>query len=203
MTNEIQIEQWFPKYIYIVNKLLTENLPKYKKWINELFDINGELKRTPELNVNSTHELTTIHTQNLFDDLTAEFTKHSNVFARNLGYEGKLQILNMWVNKVKHGEYLFPHVHPGSIISGAYYVESDNPQDVIKFYDSPHSMYAIPEKITNLNFAHCEYECIPGRLVLFQSNFVHGCPALVGDSKIVISFNTHYETTQGENNENQ
>ena len=192
MNSEARIEQWFPKSIYIVNELLLENLPKYKKWIDELFEINGELKRTPELNVNSTHELTTIQTQNVFSDLTAEFTKHANVFAQKLGFERKLQIANMWTNKVKHGEYLFPHVHPESVISGAYYVESDNPQDVIKFYDSPHSMYAVSENITNLNFADCQYECTPGRLLLFQSNFPHGCPALVGNSKIVISFNTSF-----------
>ena len=35
MTSEARIEQWFPKNIYIVNELLVEDLPKYKKWITE------------------------------------------------------------------------------------------------------------------------------------------------------------------------
>ena len=194
MTSEARIEQWFPKNIYIVNELLVGDLPKYKKWIDELFEINGELKRTQELNVNSTHELTSIHNQDMFNDLTTEFIKYVNDFAQKLGFQRKLEMANMWTNKVKRGEYLFPHVHPESVISGAYYVESDNSQDVIKFYDSPHSMYSVPENTTNLNFTDCQYECTPGRLILFQSNFPHGCPALVGDSKIVISFNTSFIT---------
>lgn len=183
------IEQWFPKPLYIVNDFMIDDLPTYKTWLNDLFSLNGDLKRTEELNVNSTHNMTTLHTQDVFRELCNEIMRHATQFVRMLGYQGSLYINNMWANRVVKGEYLFPHNHPNSMLSGAYYIESDHPEDVIKFYDNPTNMLPAPDEYTNLSYDYCTYRCQPGRLILFKSDFIHGCPGLKGDSKIVMSFN--------------
>jgi uncharacterized protein (TIGR02466 family) len=114
------------------------------------------------------------------------------VFARTLGYEfadDDLQLLNMWANLSQRGEYLFPHCHPGSVISGAYYVESTSLNDVIKFYDNPQNMVPPANKPNEYSFEFVQYPCLEKRLLLFRSDLMHGCPALVGERKMVISFN--------------
>jgi uncharacterized protein (TIGR02466 family) len=189
MTSKPIVEQWFPKPLYIVNDFMVNELPVYRKWLYELFSLNDDMKRTEELNVNSTHNMTTLHTLDIFRNLSNEITKNATQFVRMLGYSGDLFINNMWANHVVKGEYLFPHNHPNSMLSGAYYIESDHPEDVIKFYDNPMNMLPAPDEYTSLSYDYCAYRCQPGRLILFKSDFIHGCPALKGESKIVMSFN--------------
>ena len=82
----------------------------------------------------------------------------------------------------------FPHTHPGSIISGAYYIKTA-PDNAIAFYDK-YEVITLPEEDTIYNGSPITYKCLPGRLLLFKSDFIHGNPGQesIGE-KIVISFN--------------
>ena len=63
--------------------------------------------------------------------------------------------------------------------------------DVIKFYNNINDM-SLPiaeDKFNEFNYQTCTHQCVPGKLMIFKSDFLHGCPTLKGNEKIVVSFN--------------
>jgi uncharacterized protein (TIGR02466 family) len=191
VNNEAKIEQWFPKPIYLLDNFLVDEVEQIDTWLSEMFMFNSEFKRTPELNVNSTHNQINLEQEKFFAGFVKELTIEAKKFATVLGYDLSQQVLkleNMWSNLSLTGDYLFPHNHPGSFISGAYYVDCGD-RDVIKFYDNPQNMISPAPFPNSYSFEDVSYKCIPARLIMFKSDFMHGCPALVGERKIVISFN--------------
>ncbi len=194
VTNKIvspRIETWFPKLIYVVDDICKNNLKSYEK---EIKKIKNETVRTPSFNVDSSHlKDRKLHTNKVFKNLSMEIETHSRLFLSYMGYSEnyikKCCIDDMWFNISNKGDFLFPHTHPGSILAGAFYVKTTE-NNVITFYDDSNNTYEPPENITNLSMTKCEYQCIPGRLLLFRSNFIHSTPKqeLEGE-KIVISFN--------------
>lgn len=190
--NRHEIETWFPRPIFVKNNFCAKENEVLREWLLEFFAINGEFKRTDELNVNTTHERHDLALEPVFADFREALIKEVKTFATAIGYgqlSEKIYLQNMWSNISRKGEYLFPHNHPESFISGAYYVECSSTRDVIKFYDNINSMIAPAPTPNKYSFQDVKYQCLPTRLLLFRSDFLHGCPALVGDRKIVISFN--------------
>jgi len=191
VNNEAKIEQWFPKPIYLLDNFCSETIEEMDIWLSEMFLFNSDFKRTPELNVNSTHNQVNLEKESFFAEFIRKLTNEARKFAVALGYDLREQHLileNMWSNLSVEGDYLFPHNHPSSFISGAYYVDCGD-KDIIKFYDNPQNMISPAPFPNKYSFEDVSYKCIPARLLMFKSDFMHGCPALVGDRKIVISFN--------------
>lgn len=191
VNNEAKIEQWFPKPIYLLDNFCLDKIEAMDVWLSEMFMFNSDFKRTPELNVNSTHNQVNLEKEKFFEEFIYLLTNEAHKFATILGYNFRTQELkleNMWSNLSLKGDYLFPHNHPSSFISGAFYVDCDD-DDVIKFYDNPQNMISPSPAPNNYSFEDVAYRCIPARLIMFKSDFMHGCPALVGERKIVISFN--------------
>lgn len=196
MTSTPLIEKWFAKPIYLVNDFHLDSLPKYKTALETIFDGEKDFKRTPQLNVQSTHNAPNLHLNPVFAHFVDDLKEHIFAFMTALGYStglDRVKINSMWSNRTLKGEYLFPHVHPHSIISGAFYVHIESEEDVIMFFDNVGSMVMSSAVATPLSYENCSYSCTPGRLLLFRSDLQHGCPALKGDSKIVISFNAEIE----------
>lgn len=190
--NRGHIDQWFAKPIYVRDGFCHKENILLKKYLSEFFLFNADFKRTHELNVNTTHLVHHFDEDELFQPFIAELTKEVSLFARTIGYtfeDDNLELLNMWSNLSLRGEYLFPHCHPGSVISGAYYVEITSPDDVIKFYDNTQNMVPPANEPNRYSYEYAQYPCAENRLLLFRSDLMHGCPALVGERKIVISFN--------------
>lgn len=190
--NKPKIEAWFPKPIFIYDDFADKHHSSINEWLLEFFAVNGEFKRTAELNVNTTHEVHDISQDEIFSGFIADLSVQVKQFASAIGYSNladRIHLQNMWSNISRNGEYLFPHNHPSSLISGAYYVECSSDRDIIKFYDNPQAMLPPPTPNNQFGFEDVSYQCKPKRLLLFKSDMMHGCPALVGDRKIVISFN--------------
>lgn len=186
------IDQWFAKPIYVRDGFSTKEGVLLKQYLSEFFIVNADFKRTHELNVNTTHMTHHFEKDSYFSPFVDSLNREVAIFLRTIGYvfrDDDLKLLNMWSNLSQRGEYLFPHCHPGSIISGAYYVESTSPEDVIKFYDNPQGMIPAAANPNQYSYEYAQYQCTENRLLLFKSDLIHGCPALVGDRKIVISFN--------------
>lgn len=192
MNNSIdpRIETWFPKLIYLIDDVCTDSLSKYK---TEIKKNKIQTKRTQILNVDSTHiNFRKLHTIEIFSNLVNQIEKNFEIFLKYIGYSEdyikNCHVVDMWYNISNKGDFLFPHSHPGSILAGAFYVTATKNNKII-FYDN-HNNYEPPENITNLSMSTCEYQCVPGRLLLFRSDFVHATPKQeeVGE-KIVISFN--------------
>lgn len=191
-SEKAKIETWFAKPIYVNNNFATKQHESIHQWLLEFFAINGEFKRTSELNVNTTHEVHDLVHEPVFTDFRILLEKEVQFFANQIGYTriaDKMKIQNMWSNISRTGDYLFPHNHPSSLISGAYYVECDSPKDVIKFYDNPQAMLPPADVVNEFSYEDASYQCFPKRLLLFKSDLMHGCPALKGERKIVVSFN--------------
>lgn len=190
-SKEAKIEQWFPKPIYLLDGFYSDGVEDINSWLTEMFLFNGDFKRTPELNVNSTHTQLDLSKEDFFSPFIDLLTEEVAKFSIALGYDlqnQKLKLENMWSNLSVRGDYLFPHNHPSSFISGAYYVDCGD-RDVIKFYDNPQNMISPSPSPNRFSFEDVSYSCFPSRLIMFKSDFMHGCPALVGERKIVISFN--------------
>jgi uncharacterized protein (TIGR02466 family) len=188
---EVLIETWFPKTIYSATNLHLSNLPKYKKEILKV--IAKKSIRTDANYVETTHGIRKEDLKNnsIFKALKKDILTHANNYSEALGYDLQLQIGNMWANVSKKEDYLFPHNHPNSLLSGVFYVSANEKLDTIKFYNNIDSMLLpVPKQNLNeLSYETCTHSCIPGKLLIFKSDFLHGCPALKGEEKIVISFN--------------
>ena len=191
MNNLPRIETWFPKSIYLVDDVCKNNLLEMEKYIKKS---SIQTKRTENFNVDSTH-LTNrnLNKNKIFLNLVNQIEDHSRIFLSHMGYSNdyilKCNISNMWYNISNKDDYLFPHAHPGSILAGVFYIKTIEENNII-FYDDLTTNYEPPSEITNLSMTTCSYPCIPGRLLIFRSNFLHATPKQKQKGeKIAISFN--------------
>ena len=186
-----KIETWFPKLIYIADNVCIDIVDKLESKIKQS---DHKKVRTKNFNVDSTHLTSrSIHKNKTFFPLVTEIEHHSKIFLECMGYEtqytSNCRIENMWYNISDKDDFLFPHTHPGCILSGAFYVKTVKENEII-FYDDLTNPYEPPTAVTNLSMTTCKYSCIPGRLLLFRSNFLHATPKQLEEGeKIVISFN--------------
>jgi uncharacterized protein (TIGR02466 family) len=187
-----QIHTWFPKSIYMVDELLVDQFPTYETRIKELLS-NVDSWRTDMLNVDSTWDRNEkLHEDPVFKDLVEAINAHARIFIKELGFNdsfaNNLRITNMWGNVSGDGDFLFPHVHTHSILSGAFYIKKC-PDSKIKFFNDLGDMFPEPHVTNPLNYKFCEYPCDPGRLIMFKSDLLHGTGKQSNGEKIVISFN--------------
>lgn len=195
-----KLELWFPKPILVVDGLHTDRLPEYIKGVDKLTDKTGTI-RAGGLQVNSTHRMKggqLLHKMDEFKDLVDDINGYIARFLQSQSWElaqsHRVRIDGMWANRNVAGDYLWPHVHPGSIVSGAFYISALDPVSEIIFYRGLEYMFneargSIPPNTISYEFT--TYKCHPARLLLFRSDFQHGCYEAEGTGeKIVISFNT-------------
>lgn len=183
------ISLWFPKAIYFQPNILNENLSIYEEQIKNVFHEIGFF-RDGMKNVNSSHKTK----KDIFDvaslsGLKEQFFSHSKMFLSHLGYKNSdnLKIDNCWANISYPGDYIFPHNHNGSMISGVYYIKCSI-DEKIKFFNTP-SMLPDPDIWNQNNYQYCEYSCIPGSILIFPSDLIHGVEKQICQEKISISFN--------------
>jgi uncharacterized protein (TIGR02466 family) len=100
---------------------------------------------------------------------------------------GNLQIQDSWWNHYNLGGYTLPHNHPGSIISGAFYVSGCSNQNNIAFFNPISGENIISNNSFNV------YEPKDGDLILFPSYLLHTTTPSTTENRNVISFNTMYE----------
>lgn len=194
---QVKIETWFPKSLYIVDDLNQDLILPLEESIKSLL-CTQPTARNGSLNVSSSHRTNRkLHLEDgVFKILSKEILLHVKEYARQLGYSENFTdrcfMADMWYNVSGQGDYIFPHSHPGSFFSGAFYVKSI-PENKILFYDALDQYVELPSKPNQLSFVNATYDCTPNRLIIFRSNFLHGVPAQMGEGeKIVISFNVVY-----------
>jgi len=112
-----------------------------------------------------------------------------------------LEFANVWININNKGGYNEVHVHPGSIMSGAFYVKTPKEGDCgsITFHKNPMEGYVVhslglAEDLSKAEAAHTHatmsYPPKEGRLVLFPSWVSHGVRENhTEEDRISISFN--------------
>lgn len=187
------IHELFPKPVYLVDNVLVNELPFYKLWCSEKVKELGA-SENGLLNVPSTHQtFDRFYEFPEMGNVVATICQHAVSFAEHLGYTTEdmqdVTIKNMWVNHSARGSYIFPHVHRDSLISGAFYIDC-TPNDEIIFFNNPlEVMDKKPTRMTDLNIDYKKFNCVPGRLLLFKSNLLHGTQSQQSENKITISFN--------------
>jgi len=147
---------------------------------------------------------------NIFNDklknLKQFCEQHLNIYVKeviNPKEEQDFYITQSWLNITKSGEYHHDHSHQNSIVSGVFYVSTEE-EDQIRFTDLNNkikSLLKIKQKEWNLwNSAHWFFPSITNELLLFPSWLDH---AVIERNKqattdrISISFNTFVKGTLG------
>lgn len=122
-----------------------------------------------------------------FGDLRKLLTKHARGFARELKWDAKPTLDNLWVNLLKGGGHHSGHIHPHSILSGTLYVEVPKGSGQIRFEDPrlPMMMVAPARPDTFVTV-----EPRPGLLLMWESWLRHEVLAgTIRGERLSISFN--------------
>jgi uncharacterized protein (TIGR02466 family) len=112
-----------------------------------------------------------------------------------IGYINKKpQLHNFWINRNRGRDFNQPHVHPGCILSGVYYVRcTDKSGDVVFPRNSDQGFILSPasqEKETFLNKWGVKYAPKAGTILLFMSHTQHYVePNEDSQERISIAFN--------------
>ena len=133
----------------------------------------------------------------LFARLRRRIDSHVKAFARDLHYDLSGRTLTMtdcWANVMPEGTVHSLHLHPGSAISGTYYVTVPKGAGALKFEDPRlAAQMAAPPRRSDAPVAFQSFVSMPARdgdLVLFESWLRHEVPpAHFSGERISISFN--------------
>lgn len=190
----MEITLIFPKSIAIEDNLLPEEAFLKIKNLGRHAVKDFKSYRNGEFNVDST-KLTNdkLHQYVQLQPFAQTVLEKAQDYAKQIGYSepitNKMQIDNLWVNVSEGGDFVFPHMHPGSFISGAFYAAA--PEDSkITFFENLNVFSPQADMPTHLNKQKVMVDCKPNRLVLFRSDLIHGVFKQSPGERIVFSFNT-------------
>lgn len=197
MTDNSNIIMLFPTCIYRVSEFADDILEDLKETSISLENEYGS-SRSSSLNVDSTHLTISNKLPYIkpFDNLKERIQKQVDKFCYQLGITENVKIANMWFNISNKGDFNFPHSHPGSIISGVFYIESLGSSDIV-FYNNHYLVnnFICSGKENNLSRPDLPFRCMKGELLMWPGHIVHGNPAQKDDGqKIALSFNSLIET---------
>jgi len=183
-----EIDSLFPVPIYKTS--LDVDLKSIKKHISKIAR-QYQLNRNEILNVDTSHNVYDLINDDFFKPLLNDFLVHSKVFLKELGYDqtflNQCFVESSWFNISFKNDNLAKHIHPGSIVSGGFYVETA-PSDSIYFYRED-DMILPPSTPNPLSAKYTQYPCKEGQLLIFKSNLNHNTSVKKEGKKIVISFN--------------
>jgi uncharacterized protein (TIGR02466 family) len=196
----------FPTSVFIKDNILLNELESYKKNILNFFEKNKAKKSFSESNLtnNSYFTFNNIFNDIIFKNLIVEINNNCSNYCKELGFSDKqiinFGIQNIWANLIKKYDYHFFHSHATTgkaLLSGVFYV--DAPETAILKFQNLYQNYYTPEYPENLNvlsFSEFNYNCYPGRMIIFKSNTLHGYePHLNDKEKISIAFNFGFKNS--------
>ena len=166
---------------------------------SELFYVKKELQSTRSNTSNRTSNNSYVLKSQELEELNTFCLNSVSEFTTAIyGTQIDLCIEQSWLNITKENEYHHVHSHPNSIISGVFYIETSE-LDNICFYGSAAYDY---QPVPGNNRWNSQSWWLPtpqGSLVLFKSNLKHGVPLLKkqGD-RISLSFNTFFNGAFGD-----
>lgn len=196
MNQNYVIDELFPCPILIVDDCcnhLLEDLEIFSRKEVEEYSFKNNI-----LHVDSTHQAFKQLNSYPFADLKEYIKYYSLIMFNAQGYDIKDDTkfsIDMWCNLCKNGSFLFPHTHPGSMLSGVFYVKTCQ-EDSIIFYNTQKlisNIYKAPRP-TRISCSQTTYKCFPGTLLIWNSDLLHGNPRRDStEEKIAISFNISFK----------
>lgn len=132
-----------------------------------------------------------------FESLEKQINKHVRRFVKHLEMDidpKELRMTSCWINIMPPDVNHSMHLHPLSVLSGTYYVQTPKNCSAIKFEDPRmDSFMASPPRKHNAKLANQRYHSLEpkaGQVVLFESWLRHEVPRNNSDKeRISISFN--------------
>ena len=110
-------------------------------------------------------------------------------------------ITQSWLNYTETNQYHHKHQHPNSLVSGVFYVNSDEKFDKIKFFKDSYN--TIKPEIKHWNIWNSEtwwFSIKTGDIILFPSSLTHMVETKQGDNtRISLAFNIFIKGTIGDN----
>jgi uncharacterized protein (TIGR02466 family) len=125
--------------------------------------------------------------------------EHVNYFVKQILGEGnaKLKIHLSWMNFNPTGTAHHKHVHPNSIVSGVFYLRTNEKSGNFNVHRNDSLRPMIRDQITNWNQFNYEYYFFTPKtydLYLFPSTLSHSVdPNQSAETRVSFSFNTFYE----------
>ena len=202
------VREWFPTLIYC-ERLQARGLRAFNL---DLLDESYRIREHDEagrrwsstnypLGYTSYGSMDRLHRfSSTFDGLRARIDAHVAAYARTLDWDlrgGRLEMTDCWLNIMPRGCTHSFHVHPQSVVSGTYYVQTPKGCPGLKFEDPRLTklMAAPPRRAQarQQQRAHISYPARAGNVILFESWLRHEVPAsAVDEDRVSISFNYHW-----------
>ena len=184
------VEGFFPTFIYAEDvQLDTQQLANdIVAWSKQ----DGGVKKT---NVNGWHSQTNMHELPQFKLLVDELFKMQHQIYKEEWLDRQPKIGNMWANINYKGGYNRPHIHPNSLFSGVYYVQTEPDCGKLVCNDPrPGIQTNMPSRVKGQPPKHLWREChldpVEGRIIIFPFYLWHNVePNLSNDIRISVSFN--------------
>ena len=196
----MNLETWFPTVIAYTDGNLLEELPAYYDYCAELTqDIPRGTPFTSSYLTSTLNYHNPLWNKNIIHDtrfskLCKLVNEQGTKFGEFLGYKYELEITNAWINKIGTNDYHGFHNHisgGNSLIVGCFYVSAPSGSKIN--FKSPYAEdYSPiePSADTPYNTKIVQYHCVPGRIMLWRANILHGYDAHnSSEIKFSIAFN--------------
>lgn len=128
-----------------------------------------------------------------FDDLRNFVQMSASEACKDLGWDLSLRVTNCWVTVSPPGASNNTHTHPGSILSGVYYIQAESGSSPLVVHDPRATrVHCMPQgqPVTPNTASQIALTAAPGRLYLFPGWLPHSVQENTTDrDRVVFSFN--------------
>jgi uncharacterized protein (TIGR02466 family) len=187
----------FPTPIYItkLNRILSES---------ELLFIDENKLDTYNNEGNTTSNNNYILNNKIFKELKKELDlRVQDYFDKIICPANNITpyITQSWLNYTETNQYHHKHEHPNSLISGVFYINSDEQNDKIKFFNDAYKTFKPDIKEYNIwNSQSWWFPVMTGDIILFPSSLTHMVETKQGtNTRISLAFNVFIKGTIGNN----
>jgi uncharacterized protein (TIGR02466 family) len=187
------IDLLFPRPVYRKENMLDINeCLELEHLIKNVLELNGVSRNTFNNIDSSFHTASHLDKEEGFRKFASCILNESKKFLKELSYDSNTidccYIHKMWANVSYDGDFIFPHNHGDCLIAGVFYVKSP-PASTITFFDSFEKIKLKRKEYNMLCYEEFSYDCIPGQLLMFENNMIHGNKKQPVGEKIAVSFN--------------
>ncbi len=167
------------------------NVKKYKK---EILNLKLKNNTVTKSNYGGWQSVSFEIIPDNFIDLFNEINNRVKKIEENLSLSKELKFHNCWYNVNGLGSFNRPHVHPGAVVSGVYYISIPKNSGSIVFVNNDlndfNDFYGLVNKYNEYNSPNWIIEPKENTCVLFPSYLTHYVePNLNKKERISISFN--------------
>ena len=195
-------ETWFPSPVW------SRRVPDHERINAHILSVMEELeakgRAITRSNVGGWHSTANLHAMPALGEIRRIIGNAVAGCATQLAFDFdhfELFFQEMWLNKNGPGDFNKAHVHPNSILSGAYYAKVPEGSGNIEFYDPVRErvMCTFPVKErTRINSQAMEYQGKEGLLLIFPGWLQHSVqPNRSEDFRVSISFNMGFRRKGG------